>query len=98
MKRAIAIIVEGLLFLFAFLAGSFLEGIPSSHFPQGFIDLSPTRYFVLDGLLLMLVIYLILLGIGALRHRMASAAVTSTTALVLALVLGLAMKFGFVTR
>ena len=98
MKRAIAIIVEVLLFLFAFLAGSLLAGIPAAHVPLWAVQLGPTRYFVLDGLFLMVTIYLILLLFGALRHRAASAAVTSTTALLLALALGLAMKFGFVSR
>lgn len=98
MKRAISIIFEAFLFLFAFLGGSILPAFPASHLPLWTVDLSPTRYFVLDGLVLMLAFYLIFLAIGALRHRVASAAVSSTTALVLALVLGLSMKFGFVTR
>lgn len=98
MKRAFAIIGEFLLFLIVFLAGSLLAAVPSSHLPPWTIDLSPTRYFVLDGLIFMLAIYLIFLLLGVIRHRLGSAAVTSTTALVLALVLGFAMKFGFVSR
>lgn len=98
MKRALVIIAEFLVFLFVFLAGSLLAAVPSAHLPLWTIDLSPVRYFVLDGLLLMVLIYLIFLSIGAIRHRLSSAATTSTVALVLALALGLAMKFGFVTR
>ncbi|HSU19324.1 MAG TPA: hypothetical protein VLI45_06210 [Acidobacteriaceae bacterium] len=98
MKRAVAIIAEFLLFIFVFLAGSLLTAIPSAHLPVWTVDLSPKRYFVLDGLLLMLVIYLVFIAIGAARRRLGSVAVTSTTALVLAFALGLAMKFGFVTR
>ena len=98
MKRAILIIFEAFLFLFAFLGGSILPAFPAFHLPLWTVDLSPTRYFVLDGLILMLALYLIFLAIGAMRHRAVSAAVSSTTALVLAFVLGLAMKFGFVTR
>ena len=98
MKRALAIIFEAFLFLFAFLGGSLLPAFPASHLPLWTVDLSPTRYFVLDGLVLMFALYLIFLAVGALRHRIASAAVSSTTAFVLALVLGLSMKFGLASR
>lgn len=98
MKRAIAIILETILLLLVFLAGSILVAFPQAHLPSWTVNLSPTRYFVLDGLIFMLVLYLIFLALGAARHRLQSAAVTSTMAVVLALVLGLAMKFGFATR
>ena len=98
MKRAIAIILETILFLFVFLAGSFLVPFPAAHLPSWTVDLSPTRYFVLDGIVFMFLLYFLFLAIGAARHRLRSAALTSTLAVVLALVLGLAMKFGFATR
>ena len=98
MKRAIAIILETILFLFVFLAGSLLVAFPAAHLPSWTVNLGPTRYFVLDGLVFMFVLYLLFLAIGAARHRLQSVALTSTTAVVLALVLGLAMKFGFATH
>ncbi|HTV08115.1 MAG TPA: hypothetical protein VMD97_03620 [Candidatus Aquilonibacter sp.] len=98
MKRAIAIILETILFLFVFLAGSLLVAFPSAHLPAWNISLGPTRYFTLDGIVLMAILYVLFLLIGAARHRLRSAAVTSTVAVVLALVLGLAMKFGFATH
>jgi hypothetical protein len=98
MKRAIAIILETILFLFVFLAGSLLAAVPSAHLPAWNVTLSPTRYFTLDGIVFMAILYLLFLLIGAARHHLRSAAVTSTVAVVLALVLGLAMKFGFATR
>ena len=98
MKRAIAIILETILFLFVWIAGNILAGIPSSHIPDWTVELSHKRYFVLDGLVFMLVLYLVFLILGAARHRLRSVFVTSTTAVVLALVLGLAMKFGFATH
>jgi len=98
MKRAIAIILETILFLFVFLAGSLLVAVPAAHLPQWDVSLSGTRYFVLDGLILVVILYLIFLAFGAARHRLRSAVLTSTVAVVLALVLGLAMKFGFATR
>ena len=98
MKRAIAIILETILFLFVWFAGNILAGIPSSHIPDWTVDLKASRYFVLDGLIFMFVLYLLFLAVGAARHRLRSVALTSTTAVVLALVLGLAMKFGFATH
>jgi hypothetical protein len=98
MKRAIAIIVETILFLFVFLAGSLLVAVPAAHLPTWDVNLSGARYFVLDGLVFMGLLYLLLLLLGGLRHRLRSAVLTSTVAVVLALVLGLAMKFGFATR
>lgn len=98
MKRAIAIILETILFLFVFLAGSLLLAVPSAHLPDWTVNLSGNRYFVLDGIIFMLVLYVLFLAIGAARRRLRSVLLTSTTAVVLALVLGLAMKFGFVSR
>jgi len=98
MKRAIAIIVETILFLFVFLAGSLLVAVPAAHLPSWDVTLSSTRYFVLDGLVFMFILYALFLLLGMARHRLKSAVLTSTVAVVLALVLGLAMKFGFATR
>lgn len=98
MKRAIAIITETVLFLVVFLAGSLLVAFPAAHLPSWTVDLSGNRYFVLDGLIFMLALYLLFLVIGFARHRFRSVVVTSTTAVVLALVLGLSMKFGFATH
>jgi hypothetical protein len=98
MKRAIAIILETILFLFVFFAGWFLAGIPSAHTPNWQVNLSGNRYFVLDGIIFMFILYGLFLLVGAARHRLRSAVLTSTMAVVLALVLGLAMKFGYATR
>jgi len=98
MKRAIAIILETILFLFVFLAGWLLAGIPSAHTPNWQVNLSGNRYFVLDGIVFMFILYGLFLLLGMARHRLRSAVLTSTVAVVLALVLGLAMKFGFATR
>ena len=42
MKRAIAIILETILFLFVFLAGSLLAAVPSAHLPSWDVNLSGT--------------------------------------------------------
>jgi uncharacterized BrkB/YihY/UPF0761 family membrane protein len=98
MKRAIAIILETISFLFVFLAGSLLVAVPAAHLPTWDVSLSGSRYFVLDGIIFMLILYVLFLLLGAARRRLRSAVLTSTVAAVLALVLGLAMKFGFATR
>lgn len=98
MKRAIAIILETILFLCVFLAGSLLVAFPAAHLPAWNISLSPTRYFTLDGIVFMAILYVLFLLIGAARRRLRSVAITSTVAVVLALVLGLSMKFGLATR
>jgi hypothetical protein len=98
MKRAIAIILETILFLFVFLAGSLLVAVPTAHLPTWDVNLSGSRYFVLDGVIFMFILYVLFLLVGAVRHQLRSAVLTSTVAAVLALVLGLAMKFGFATR
>jgi hypothetical protein len=53
------------------------------------------KIFVLDGLLLMLGLYVLLLLIAAARRRIAVGWQNPTVAVALALVLGLLMKFGF---
>jgi hypothetical protein len=98
MKRAIAIILETILFLFVFLAGSLLVAVPAAHLPSWNVNLSANRYIVLDGLVFMFILYVLFLLLGMARHRLRSAVLTSTVAVVLALVLGLAMKFGFATH
>jgi hypothetical protein len=98
MKRILAIILEIILFLIAFFVGSILPVFPSFHVPLWSVDISATRYFVLDGVFLMLAFYVLFLILGVFRHRLVSAAVSSTFALVIAFILGLLMKFGFATR
>ncbi len=98
MKRALAIILETILFLFVFLAGSLLVAVPASHLPSWDVNLSANRYFVLDGIVFMCILYALFLLLGAARHRLRSAILTSTVAVVLDLFLWLEMKFGFATR
>jgi FtsH-binding integral membrane protein len=53
------------------------------------------RIFVYDGVLLVVLLYVLILLIAAARKRIALAFPTTTVAFVLALVLGLLAKFGF---
>ena len=92
-KRAISVTVQALLFLALFLLGSFLPAL--GKLPMWRLGLSATRYFVLDGLFLMVGAYLLIFAIEVFTRRLRQFGFLSTLALVLALALGLAMKFPF---
>jgi hypothetical protein len=93
MKRAIAIILETILMLVVFFVGSIL---PEFHIlPMWSVPVGTNHIFVLDGLLLMLVVDALIVLIGLARKRLFVTLTNSTLALLLALALGLAMKFGF---
>lgn len=96
MGRSVAVIVQFVLFLLTFLVGSlFLHpfGIRTTLAS----DPAHLRSFQWDGLLLMLVLYVLVLGLEALTRKLRTAALGSTLAVVLAMGAGLLMKFGFVT-
>ncbi len=96
MKTTFSTISQFLLFLIVFGAGSLF---PPFHVQRILSTTSSaTRIFVADGLLLMLALYLLLLLIEALTSRIRTAAPWTTLALLLAAIIGLAMKFGFLTR
>jgi hypothetical protein len=93
MKRVLSVVLQFILYLVVFAVGSLLPGanvLPTLSVPAG-----ASRVFVYDGLLLMFAIYILILLIAAARKRIHFAWPNATIALVLALILGLAMKFGF---
>ena len=95
-KRAISVVLQAMLLLAVFGAGSFL---PVFHLlPMWRVAAGANHYFVLDGLLLMLLLYLCILAIEAGRKRLTSSGGLTTLALARALLLGLAMKFGLMDR
>ena len=93
-KKAILVVLQTLLFLLLFAAGSFLvpffPAMPVWQFQTG-----PGRAFVLNGLILAVLAYLLIFAIEAARKRVRGPGGLTTLSLVLALALGLAMKFGF---
>lgn len=93
-KKAVLVVLQALLFLLLFglgtLALPFLPQIPVWE-----VQTSPGRAFVLDGLFLTLAVYLVILIIEGARKRLRGPGALTTLALLLALALGLAMKFGF---
>jgi hypothetical protein len=93
MKRILSIVLQFVLYLFIFGVGSLLPAF--NLLPTWSLSTGPGRVFVYDGLLLMLLAYLLILLIAAARKRIAIALPNATIALVLALLIGLLMKFGF---
>jgi hypothetical protein len=94
MKRAFFTFLQFVLFLLTFAVGSFLPAfhlLPTiaTKFAGG------TRMFLWDGVLLMILLLAVILIVEAVRKRLSSAAVWTALAFVLATLLGLAMKFGF---
>jgi len=95
MKRAVFVVLQMILLLAVFLVGSLLPG--AKVMPMLSVAMGPGRMFVYDGVLLMLGVYVVMLVIAAARRRIATSGVNASIALVFALVLGLVMKFGFVS-
>jgi hypothetical protein len=93
MKRVLSAVFQFILYLVVFGIGSLLPG--ANVLPTWSIPTGPGRVFVYDGLLLMLLVYVVILLIAAARKRIAIAFPNATMALILALILGLLMKFGF---
>ncbi len=92
--KAILVVLQALLFLVLFGAGTLLlPFFPSM--PVWQVQTGPGRAFVLDGLVLALLAYLLIVAVEAARRRLRGPGGLTTLALVLALALGLAMKFGF---
>jgi xanthine/uracil permease len=95
MKKALATFAQLLLFLALFAVGSFLH--PFNLHWAAAASAGTTRYFVPDGLLLALGVFLAIVLVQALRKRMCDTPWT-TLSFVLAIAVGYAMKLGFVTR
>lgn len=95
-RKAILVVLETLLLFAAFGTGSFLPvfGV----LPMWRVGVSPAHWLVVDGLVLMLAVFFIILGIAAALRRFRPAVSLSALSLVLALALGFAMKFGLVER
>jgi hypothetical protein len=103
MKRTIFTVLQFVLFLFAFAVGGFLPIL--SVFLPSFLRIpsvmtrwaNGTRGFQWDGVFLMLAILVVVLIVQALRKRIRSAAPWTALAFALAAILGLVMKFGFMS-
>jgi hypothetical protein len=96
MKKIVVTILQLILFLFIFFVGSVL---PPFHFEHVLIATpGTTRIFIADGILLMFALYVLIVLVQILRKRLRTSAPWTTLAVILAAILGLMMKFGFLTR
>src|ERR1700722_7391468 len=105
MKKVLAIF--GQIILFAIFVAIFFGGgilgvfhldpFGAPHWLLSHPTPETTRYFVPSGLLLMTVLWLVVLGIEAAMKRLRTAGLWTTVVYVLALVIGLVEKFGWVT-
>ena len=94
MKIVLAVL-QFLLFLCIFFVGSVI--LPAfGILPNEVVAIGNRRQFTYDGLVLMLLVYLFILVIEALRKRLRSGGLT-TVAFVLALIIGFWWKFGLKT-
>ena len=93
LKKVGLVVLQLLLFLVLFGAGSFLPVFTS--LPAWQVHAGPNSVFILDGLLLTLAVYLVILAVEVATKRLRDAGNLTTLALLLAVALGLAVKFGF---
>ena len=97
MKTTLAFIAQLLLFFAAFAAGIVIGVFDPLHLKWFVTHPTPgaTRYFVPDGLILTVLLYLLILIIEAARKSLRTSGVRTTLALALALIAGFILKFGF---
>jgi hypothetical protein len=96
MRMLLSVLAQFLLFLATFLVGSLF--LHPFHVQTTLAsDGAHARFFQWDGVLLMALLFVLVLVLEASMKRLRAAALGSTIAVALAGVLGLAMKFGFVT-
>ena len=98
MKKVLLTFLQFLLFFFTFVVGSFARPFKLQTSLDHATNLAVTRYFVWDGLLLMAAVFVVSLIIEAARKRLATAAPWTTLAVLLAAIVGLALKLGFITH
>ena len=97
MKKFLSTFLQFFLFLLTFAIGSFAHPF---NLRWGLTATTPTvtRYFVPDGLLLMVILFVLILIMEALMKRLRTFAPWTALAFVLAGIVGFAMKLGFITR
>ena len=98
MRKALSFLAQFLLFLAAFAVGILIGVFDPLHLRWFVSHPTPhsTRYFVPDGLIVTVLLYLIILLIEVSRRTLKSSAARTSLALALALLCGLLAKFGFV--
>jgi hypothetical protein len=96
MKNVFAAIAQFVLFLIVFAVFSFMPLFHLEHVVG--TNGEGTRVFIWDGLLIAAVLFIVILGIEAIRRRIRASGIWTSAAFVLAVLLGLAFKLGFKTN
>lgn len=96
MKNFFFLCLQFVIFMIVFAAGSLF---PPFHIER-VLTATPTytHIFVADGLILMIALYLVIVIVQALTKRIGRSIPWTTIALVLAAIVGLYLKFGFITH
>lgn len=96
MKKTLSLLLQFALLVFVCVAGSFVRPFHLQRTLES--TQAVTRIFVWDGFVLMLLVWVLIAVIEGLRKRLRSGLPVTTVALVLATVVSLALKVGFITR
>ncbi|RZU42275.1 hypothetical protein [Edaphobacter modestus] len=96
MKKTLRTLAQFLLFLVIFAVGSFLHPF-NLHWATTTLAPGATRYFIPDGLLVAVGVFLAIIVVQALRRRMCDTTWT-VLAFLLAIATGYALKLGFITQ
>lgn len=95
MKKALSTVAQFLLFLAVFAVGSFVH--PFNFHWATTVTPESTRYFIPDGLLVAVGVFLAIVVVQAIRKRLCNTTWT-VVAFLLAIATGYALKFGFITQ
>jgi hypothetical protein len=95
MKKFLSTVLQFFLFLIVFAIGSFLH--PFNLHWGNTVTAAGARYFVADGLLLTLGLFVVIIIAQAIRKRLCNTTWT-VIAFILAVAAAYAMKLGFITR
>lgn len=96
MKNFFFLCLQFVVFMIVFAVGSLFPPFHMEHV----LTATPnyTHIFVADGLVLMIALYVLIVIAQAVTKRVRRAVPWTTIALVLALIVGLYLKFGFITH
>jgi hypothetical protein len=97
MKTALSTFAQFVLFLLVFLVGSFMNPLHMEWFVSH-PTAESTRFFVPGGLLLAAAVYVVILMTEMVTRRLRTMGLGTTVGFAFAVVIGLAAKFGWVTR
>lgn len=97
MKKALAVLSQIVLFFLVFAAFSFIQPL-HLHWFVSHPTPTVTRYFVADGFVLTTTLFLVILILEAVAKRIGRFGSLTTLSYVAAMLVGFAVKLGFITH